>query len=75
MKVHKKLFISMLKNANVGLRFTARELGITTAELLRMLAVGDEFDYEQSERLMQMFGADAMLPVIDWEGINVRCPI
>lgn len=75
MKVHRKLFISMLKSSNVGLRFIAKELGVTTAELMRILTVGDEFDYSQSERLMQMFGADAMACVIDWEGINVRCPI
>lgn len=75
MKVHRKKFISMLKNSNVGLSFVAKELGITLGELLRMLTVGDEFSYEQSEQLMQMFGAEAMLPVIDWEGINVRCPV
>lgn len=75
MKVHKKLFIQMMKKSNVGFRFIAKELGITVCELARMLAVGEEFDYTQSERLMAMFGAEEMLSVIDWEGINVRCPI
>ena len=75
MKVHRKLFISMRKKSNVGFRFIARELGLTVYELARMLTVGEEFDYAQSERLMQMFGAEEMLTVIDWEGINVRCPI
>ncbi len=75
MKVHRKKFISMMKKPNVGFRFIAKELGLTPYELARMLTVGDEFDYAQSERLMQMFGAEEMLSVIDWEGINVRCPI
>ena len=75
MKVHKNLFISMMRKSNVGFRFIARELSLTTYELMRMLAVGEEFDYAQSERLMQMFGAEAMVPVIDWEGINARCPL
>ena len=75
MKVHKNLFISMMKKSNVGFRFIAKELGLTVYELARMLAVNEEFDYAQSERLMAMFGAEEMLSVIDWEGINVRCPI
>ena len=75
MKVHKNLFISMMKKSNVGFRFIAKELGLTAYELARMLTVGEEFDDAQSERLMQMFGAEEMLTVIDWEGINVRCPI
>lgn len=75
MKVHKNKFILMIRKSKVGLRFIAKELGLTIYELLRMLAVGEEFTYEQSEKLMAMFGADAMLPVIDWEGINVRCPV
>ncbi len=75
MKVHKNLFISMMKKSNVGFRFIAKELGLTVYELARMLAVNEEFDYAQSATLMAMFGAEEMLPVIDWEGINVRCPI
>ena len=75
MKVHKNLFISMMKKSNVGFRFIAKELGLTVYELARMLAVDEEFDYAQSATLMAMFGAEEMLPVIDWEGINVRCPI
>ena len=75
MKVHKNLFISMMKKSNVGFRFIAKELGLMVYELARMLAVNEEFDYAQSATLMAMFGAEEMLPVIDWEGINVRCPI
>lgn len=75
MKVHKNLFISMMKKSNVGFRFIAKELGLTVYELARMLAVNEEFDYAQSATLMAMFGAEEMLSVIDWEGINVRCPI
>ncbi len=75
MKVHRKLFISLMKKSNVGFRFIAKELGLTVYELARMLAVNEEFDYAQSATLMAMFGAEEMLPVIDWEGINVRCPI
>ena len=75
MKVHRKLFISLMKKSNVGFRFIAKELGLTAYELARMLAVGEEFDYAQSATLMAMFGGEEMLPVIDWEGINVRCPI
>ena len=75
MKVHNNLFISMMKKSNVGFRFIAKELGLTVYELARMLAVNEEFDYAQSATLMAMFGAEEMLPVIDWEGINVRCPI
>ena len=75
MKVHKNLFISMMKKSNVGFRFIAKELGLTVYELARMLAVNEEFDYAQSATLMAMLGAEEMLPVIDWAGINVRCPI
>lgn len=75
MKVHRKLFIMMMKKSNVGFRFIAKELGLTAYELARMLAVGEAFDYSQSAVLMQMFGAEDMLPVIDWEGINACCPV
>lgn len=51
------------------------ELGICESKLIRMLNGRKPFDYEQSKRMLEMFGADAMAAVIDWEGMNVRCPI
>lgn len=33
------------------------------------------FDYKQSKRLLEIFGAEVMAEVIDWEGMNVRNPL
>ena len=64
MKVNTKKFIRMVKN----------ECG-SLAELAAILFGGLPFNYEQSERMMNAFGAEKMVKVIDWEGMNVRCPI
>ena len=39
------------------------------------IATQGAFDYEQSKRLLEIFGAEAMAQVIDWEGMNVRNPL
>ena len=51
--------------------FIARELGMTAERLRKQLVNGEIFTYEESRLLMAMFGAEAMLPVIDWRGVNV----
>ena len=51
------------------------EFGMTMAELKKMLNENKALDMEQSEKLIYMFGAKNMKACIDWEGINVQCPI
>lgn len=51
------------------------EFGITLSELNRMLGRRIPFEYEQAKLLVRLFGAEEMAKVIDWEGMNVRCPI
>ncbi len=75
MKVNTKRFIEMVMHECASVFLFCIEFGITVAELRRMLLSGIPFDYEQSEKLVGMFGASAMASVIDWEGMNVRCPI
>lgn len=75
MKVNTKKFIRMVKNECGSLPLFCIEFGISRAELAAILLGGLPFNYEQSERMMNAFGAEKMIKVIDWEGMNVRCPI
>ena len=75
MKVKTRKFITLLKRSRTSLLTISLELGICESTLIRMLNGRKPFDYEQSKRILEMFGADAMAAVIDWEGMNVRCPI
>lgn len=75
MKVNNKKFVDMIVRECASVLLFCMEFGITVGELRKMLLFGIPFDYEQSERLVSMFGASAMAAVIDWEGMNVRCPI
>ena len=75
MKVNSRQFVAMVHRAGIPLLWLAMEIGLTLGELRRMLRGGEPFDYDQSKRILEMFGAEAMIPVIDWEAINVRCPL
>ena len=71
MKVIAERFVRMAHANGVSLAFIARELGMTVERLRKQLAKGEIFTYEESRLLMAMFGAEAMLPVIDWREVNV----
>lgn len=75
MKVNTKKFIRMVKDECGSLSLFCIEFEIGRAELAAILLGGLSFSYEQSERMMYAFGAEKMVNVIDWEGMNVRCPI
>lgn len=75
MKVIAKRFMQMAQANGATLAFIAKELGMTVERLKRQLINGEPFGYEESKTLMAMFGASAMMPVIDWRGVNVRNPL
>ena len=75
MIVHKNEFITAAEGHGMTLWLLAIELGIPVAKLETMLDRGEPFDYEQSRRIMEMLGAETMATVINWEALNVRCPI
>ena len=75
MKVHIQPFVRMVKKECGSLSLFCIEFEISRAELVAILLGGLAFSYEQSERMMNAFGAEKMVKVIDWEGMNVRCPI
>lgn len=75
MKVNTQKFIRMVKDECGSLSLFCIEFGISKAELTAILLGGLPFNYEQSERMINAFGAEKMVKVIDWEGMNVRCPI
>ena len=75
MKVHIQPFVRMVKRECGSLSLFCIECGISKAELTAILLGGLPFNYEQSERMINAFGAEKMVKVIDWEGMNVRCPI
>ena len=52
----------------------ALELNMKQREFIKTARQG-AFDYEQSKRLLEIFGAEVMAEVIDWEGMNVRNPL
>ena len=65
----------MVKDECGSLSLFCIEFEISRAELTAILLGGLPFNYEQSERMINVFGAEKMVKVIDWEGMNVRCPI
>lgn len=75
MKVHIQPFVRMVKRECGSLSLFCIEFGISKAELTAILLGGLPFNYEQSERMINAFGTEKMVKVIDWEGMNVRCPI
>lgn len=75
MKVCARKFITLLKRSRTSLQTISLELGVCESKLIRMLNGSQPFDYQQSKRMLEIFGADAMVNVIDWEGMNVRCPV
>lgn len=75
MKVNTTKFIRMVKRECRSLSLFCIEFGISKAELTAILLGGLPFNYEQSERMINAFGAEKMVKVIDWERMNVRCPI
>ena len=75
MKVHIQPFVRMVKKECGSLSLFCIEFELSRAELIAILLGGLPFSYEQSERMMNAFGAEKMVKVIDWEGMNVRCPI
>ena len=75
MKVRARKFITLLKRSRTSLLTISRVLGVCESMLIRMLNGHQPFDYQQSKKMLEIFGADAMVNVIDWEGMNVRCPV
>lgn len=75
MKVHTKRFLRMVESECGSIGLFCREFGIDKAELATMLMLGLPFDYDESRRIINAFGAEKMIKVIDWEGMHVRCPL
>lgn len=74
MKLTKKFLLLMRKNS-VSMLWLAKEIKISILDLIESINGNYELDYEQSWQLVAMFGAEEMAKVIDWEGMNVCCPI
>ena len=74
MKVKAALLAMAMRRARVSLMLLALELNMKQREFIRTARKG-AFDYEQSKRLLEIFGAEVMAEVIDWEGMNVRNPL
>lgn len=75
MKIRVNKFVRLLRRLRISLWTISVEMGICELELIRMLNGHRPFDYKQSKRILEIFGADEMVAVIDWEGMNVRCPV
>lgn len=75
MKLNTKKFIAMLDEASLPIWYLACEIGMTVAQLKIYLSRGRRFDYDQTKTMLNMFGAEEMAKVIDWEGMHVSCPI
>ena len=74
MKVKAALLAMAMRRARVSLMLLALELNMKKREFIKTERQG-AFDYEQSKRLLEIFGAEVMAEVIDWEGMNVRNPL
>ena len=74
MKVKAVLLAMAMRQAKISLMLLALELNMKQREFIKTARQG-AFDYEQSKRLLEIFGADVMSEVIDWEGMNVRNPL
>lgn len=74
MKVKAALLAMAMRRARVSLMLLALELNMKQREFIKTARQG-AFDYEQSKRLLEIFGAKVMAEVIDWEGMNVRNPL
>ena len=74
MKVKAALLAMAMRRAKISLILLAWELNMKQREFIKTARQG-AFDYEQSKRLLEIFGAEVMAEVIDWEGMNVRNPL
>lgn len=74
MKLTQKM-LALMRDSNVSPIWLARKLNLTYEELLHAVNGKIELDLEQAKILLAMFGAEELARVIDWEGMNVRCPI
>lgn len=74
MKVKAALLAMAMRQAKISLILLAWELNMKQNEFVRTAKQG-AFDYKQSKRLLEIFGAEVMVKVIDWEGMNVRNPL
>lgn len=74
MKLTQKM-LALMRDSNVSPIWLARKLNLTYEELLHAVNGKVELDLEQAKILLAMFGAEELASVIDWEGMNVRCPI
>ncbi len=74
MKVKTTEFLRLVIRDCGSLQAFCREFGTSIKMLLKQLK-SDTFDYDETRKLLQMFSADDMKGVIDWEAMNVRCPI
>lgn len=74
MKVKAALLAMAMRQAKISLILLAWELNMKQKEFVQTVKQG-AFDYKQSKRLLEIFGAEVMVKVIDWEGMNVRNPL
>lgn len=74
MKLTQKM-LALMRDSNVSPIWLARKLNLTYEELLHAVNGKVELELEQAKILLAMFGAEELARVIDWEGMNVRCPI
>ena len=74
MKVKAALLVMAMRQAKISLILWAWELNMKQKVFVRTAKQG-AFDYKQSKRLLEIFGAEVMAEVIDWEGMNVRDPL
>lgn len=74
MKVKATLLAMAMRQAKISLILLAWELNMKQKEFVQTVKQG-AFDYKQSKRLLEIFGAEVMVKVIDWEGMNVRNPL
>lgn len=74
MIVYQKRFLKMVKNTGLTLLDVAHVIKCSKRQLMRRLKTKDRFNYFESKQIINLFGADNMVSVINWKALKVRCP-
>lgn len=68
----KQDFIRLLAKSKELLLLICVQLEMPKKTLINRIRRGQAFDYEESKAIINVVGAETMMPLIDWEGTNAR---
>lgn len=75
MRLLKTRMLELLEMRKMNITYLAKTLGISKQYLSQVLSGHKKLSFNRTKQMIELFGADNISFVIDWDGMGIKNPL